>query len=227
MQHFRQLSAFKKSRAFLSHPKITMEKKGKEIPITSTAKIKEAAHALFLQKGFTATTIRDIAELAGTNVAALNYHFGSKKNLFEVVMLEKIQLLLGKLTPIFSNESTSLEQKIEAMVNSYIDFLLNDPDLITFILNEIRKNNFDFIAKARLSELVYQSYFMRQLKETSGFDNPIQFLMSLVGMIIFPFVAKPVILQTGLVAREAFEQRMQERKTLIPLWFKSILNAKP
>ncbi len=203
-----------------------MKKKARDPEAASVAKIKKAAHKVFLQKGFASTTIRDIAEAAGTNVALLNYHFGSKKNLFEEVMLEKIRELLGRLTPIFTNETTTLEQKVNGLVDSYIDFLLNDPDLVTFILNEIRKGNFDFIVKARLDELVHQSFFMKQLKEASGDVNPIQFLFSIVAMIIFPFVARPVIIQTKLVDQDAFQQMMLERKKLIPLWINQILNGK-
>jgi len=202
-----------------------MGKKIKEDTASSTIKIKEAAHKLFLQNGYGSTSIREIAETAGTNVALLNYHFGSKQNLFEEVVLEKIQLLLGRLKPIFSDEHTSLDQKIEAMVDTYIDFLLEDPDLLTFVLNEIRKNNFEFIAKTRLGELVHQSFFMKQLKVATGSTNPLQLLMSIVAMLVYPFVARPVIIQTRLADNHEFHQMMLERKKLIPVWVRSMLKT--
>ena len=37
-------------------------------------------------EGIQGATIRKIADLAGVNVAAINYHFGSKEQLFEIVM---------------------------------------------------------------------------------------------------------------------------------------------
>jgi AcrR family transcriptional regulator len=46
----------------------------------------EAAIACIERKGIQATTSRDIAAEAGANVAALNYHFGSKAALVEVAM---------------------------------------------------------------------------------------------------------------------------------------------
>jgi AcrR family transcriptional regulator len=45
----------------------------------------EAALKLFAEKGFRATSIRDIVTEAGSNVAAVNYHFGSKDNLYREV----------------------------------------------------------------------------------------------------------------------------------------------
>lgn len=41
-----------------------------------------AASRLFAEKGFRDSTIAEICNRAGTNVAAVNYHFGNKKNLY-------------------------------------------------------------------------------------------------------------------------------------------------
>ena len=41
-----------------------------------------AASELFAQKGFLETTNADICEKARANTAAVNYHFGSKENLY-------------------------------------------------------------------------------------------------------------------------------------------------
>ena len=45
-----------------------------------------AATTLFAERGFHGTTVRDIAERAGANVAAGNYHYGSKKALYLEVL---------------------------------------------------------------------------------------------------------------------------------------------
>jgi len=42
----------------------------------------DAATSLFAERGFRSTPIRDIARMAGANVASINYHFGSKENLY-------------------------------------------------------------------------------------------------------------------------------------------------
>ncbi|WP_432327483.1 TetR family transcriptional regulator [Mucilaginibacter sp. P25] len=51
-------------------------------------KILNAARSIFTKKGFLATTVRDIATEANTNVASVNYYFRSKENLFEFIMDE-------------------------------------------------------------------------------------------------------------------------------------------
>lgn len=201
-----------------------MANKKKADTTSTTLKIKEAAHKLFVKKGFASTTIREIAEEAGTNVALLNYHFGSKQHLFELVIQEKLHSFFAQLAPILSDETTTLEEKIQGLVNSYIDFLCNDPDLVTFILNEIRKENFTFIPVNKVDELIVKSYFMQQLKAACGNLDPKQLFLSIIAMTVFPFAAKPLVIQIGLVEKEGFHDMMQERKKQIPLLLKSMLN---
>ncbi len=47
--------------------------------------ILNAAEALFYEKGFAETSLRMITAKAGVNLAAVNYHFGSKKELIQAV----------------------------------------------------------------------------------------------------------------------------------------------
>jgi AcrR family transcriptional regulator len=47
----------------------------------------EAAEALFAEKGFEVVAVREIMQQAQTNVAAVNYHFGSREGLVNLVML--------------------------------------------------------------------------------------------------------------------------------------------
>lgn len=48
-------------------------------------RILDAAEVLFAERGFTETSLRTITSTAGVNLAAVNYHFGSKKELIQAV----------------------------------------------------------------------------------------------------------------------------------------------
>jgi AcrR family transcriptional regulator len=50
-------------------------------------KILHAATVLFAERGFTETSLRTITGMADVNLAAVNYHFGSKKALINAVFL--------------------------------------------------------------------------------------------------------------------------------------------
>ncbi len=54
-------------------------------PIPTKDKLLDAAEQLFARKGFGEVSIRALATAAGVNVAAVNYHFHSKENLFHEV----------------------------------------------------------------------------------------------------------------------------------------------
>jgi AcrR family transcriptional regulator len=53
-------------------------------------RILSQAEILFAQKGFHAVSVREITTAADSNLAAVNYHFGNKKNLYLCVFREKM-----------------------------------------------------------------------------------------------------------------------------------------
>ena len=50
----------------------------------------DAAETLFMEHGFEATSLRLITAAAGVNLAAVNYHFGSKEELFQAVLTRRL-----------------------------------------------------------------------------------------------------------------------------------------
>ena len=55
--------------------------------------ILQAAESLFIKHGFEATTLRQITATAGVNLAAVNYHFGSKEALLQEVFKHRLRQL--------------------------------------------------------------------------------------------------------------------------------------
>ena len=194
--------------------------------LSTEEKIREAARKLFTKKGYSATRTRDIAEEAGLNLALLNYYFRSKEKLFAIIMVEKLQKFFGFLLPIIYDESTSLESKLETISAGYLDLLMVNPDLPFFILNEIRNNPDLIVNVVKRKDFLKNSVFLKQLKDQRPDADPLQFLLSLLGMCIFPFVMKPGFQKITDTNDHKFFQMMEERKKLIPVWSKAILKAK-
>lgn len=193
-----------------------------EKDLSTEEKIKAAARIVFLKKGFSGTRTRDIAEEAGINLALLNYYFRSKEKLFQQVIMEKVQMIFGVSFPIANNPQTSLNEKIELLADNYIALLLNNPDLPLFVLSEIRNNPVHFQNKVGIN-MLRESSFVKQLIEKKPDVNPVQFLISLLGMIIFPFAANPLLQAAQLVEESNFDNLMQQRKQLIPQWVSAML----
>src|SRR6202521_5752648 len=53
-------------------------------------RILDAAEQLFMEHGFEATSLRSLTTAASVNLAAVNYHFGSKEELFEAVLTRRL-----------------------------------------------------------------------------------------------------------------------------------------
>lgn len=189
-------------------------------------KIKEAARKVFTRKGYAATRTRDIAEEAGINLALLNYYFRSKEKLFGQVMIEKIQQFFGLLFPIMNDTSTKLEVKIELIVSSYIDMLSANPDLPLFVLSEMRLHSEQIGKILQAGKINADMSFIKQLKEKNAAIDPLHFFMNILGMTVFPFVAKPAFSLIGFTDKNKLEIIMKERKKLIPMWAKAMLKAK-
>jgi AcrR family transcriptional regulator len=202
-------------------------KKKHDTPDRSTEeKIKEAARIVFTRKGFAATRTRDIAEEAGLNLALLNYYFRSKEKLFEIVMLEKMQVFFGFIGPIISDESSTLEMKVEEIVSRYIDMLQDNPDIPFFILGEARNNPAIMANAMPRKDFLKNSFFIKQLKERKPDQDPYQFLLTMLGMIIFPFLMKPLFQKITDTEDPKFKQMMKVRRELIPAWCRAILKGR-
>ena len=59
-------------------------------PTDTKSRILDAAEELFMEHGFEATSLRLITTAAGVNLAAVNYHFGSKEELFQAVLTRRL-----------------------------------------------------------------------------------------------------------------------------------------
>lgn len=202
--------------------------------LSTEAKIKAAAKKLFTQKGFSATKTRDIAQEAGINLALLNYYFRSKDKLFEIVMRENVLLFLsGMLESMQHSEHLSLEQKLEILIDRYIDMLIANPDLPFFILSISRTNALegeksDDPLLNGMKQL--RAYFFKEIMENIQAGkiqaiHPLHFMANMMSLIVFPFAASSLLkTRTGISDKE-FEQLMLERKKLIPVWLKAMFTA--
>lgn len=202
------------------------KKTSKSKEISTEEKIKTAARKVFTQKGFAAARTRDIAEEAGINLALLNYYFRSKEKLFDLVMAEKMQEFFGILVPVLNDPATSLENKIRSVAEYYIGLILENPELPLFVLSEIRGGQQGFLKMIQKSDFFNRSVFIKQLAEKRPDIIPFQFLVSILGMCLFPFLMRPVLQKVANLHNEEFKQLMLERKELIPLWTKAMLKAK-
>ena len=197
--------------------------------LSTEEKIKQAAKEIFQQKGFAGAKTRDIAEKAGINLALLNYYFRSKEKLFGLVMEDSVQeLFLIIRTEVFDSES-SLMEKIVKIVNTYFDVLKTNANLPLFILGEIQANPDTFAERLNLpNDFLVNTALYQQVKaqlKIAGIEhiNPLHILINVLSLTIFPFIASPMIRTLSNFPGNNFDLFIEERRTLIPIWIKSML----
>lgn len=89
-------------------------------------RIVRSSGPIFAEKGFEGTTVRELCAAAEVNLAAVNYHFGSKETLYlEVVQLAHREKLL-RVPPPQWPEGASAEEKLRAFVRTILNRCLGE-----------------------------------------------------------------------------------------------------
>ncbi|TMI93371.1 MAG: TetR/AcrR family transcriptional regulator [Bacteroidetes bacterium] len=86
--------------------------------------IMEAAEELFANKGFDGTSVRDIAEEAGVNLAMISYYFGSKEKLMESLFQYRGHYITLQLENMLQNKEMSSLQKVYGVIDSYMERIM-------------------------------------------------------------------------------------------------------
>ncbi|MCW8806475.1 MAG: TetR family transcriptional regulator [Rhodanobacter sp.] len=94
-------------------------------PGSTKERILSAAEALFAQRGFDGASLRQLTAAAGVNLAAVNYHFGSKEKLVEQVFRRRLDALnadrLAALANVAGKPGTTLEDVLAAYIRPALE----------------------------------------------------------------------------------------------------------
>ncbi|BDS05011.1 hypothetical protein NT6N_00510 [Oceaniferula spumae] len=128
-------------------------------------KLIESAIRVFAEQGFRAGKVADIVKGAGANIAAVNYHFGSKEQIF-VAALRQAFADANEVYPSKGDldESAPAEQKVAAVARAVLRRSFDEGKAGNFnrimgktmhvpgspvelILNEVRSMELDYVEK--------------------------------------------------------------------------------
>ena len=187
--------------------------------MTTEEKIFNAARIVFQKKGFAGARMQEIADEAGINKAMLHYCFKNKELLFQAVFMNAFSQLAPQINEIF-NSRDSVFEKIRKFTHSYISFVILNPYLPPFVIQEMN-NNPEFVLSFLENEnRPNPALLIAQIEKeiASGIIKPInpkQLLMNLISMTVFPFAAQMMIKGMLQISDTEFNQMMEERKTSI------------
>lgn len=146
-----------------------MNTKLRKAEITKKA-ILDAAEQLFVEKGHESASMRDITQLAHVNLAAINYHFGSKDELVIAVMKRRLGAInTERLRLLDELEAQAGDNPIKPslIVNAFFGSLLqyagderHDGGIFLRLLEQTMVNPSSFISAivAKENALVFERY---------------------------------------------------------------------
>lgn len=153
-----------------------------------------AARAEFAQQGYRGTTIRTIAERADVTAAMVHYHFGNKHGLYLAVIRDTLEPVIATLQAGVQGEA-----QLADVIRSYMQLLQRTPELPLLIMRDVladdgaMRESFirDFAANAgrQIRALLEREAASGELREDI---EPRFAAVSLLGMAVFPFLARPI-----------------------------------
>lgn len=120
----------------------------KETPSDLTReRLIEAATSLLIERGFDFASVREITLKAGTNLAAVNYHFGCKDNLMQAVLWRHLQPLIGlrqeRLAALRArceaeSRSATFDEVVDAWLDPALERIQQQPETMGLIDRMVR-----------------------------------------------------------------------------------------
>ena len=144
------------------------------------------AEELFAQKGYEGSTVRDIAQAAGVNLAMISYYFGSKEKLIETLFAERMGSIRLRIESVVNNTAINPFQKLEILIDQHIERVFEKQPFYMVMLHEQMLNKNEAIL---LSIRKYKLEFINLIKEVIDqgkkqelFKNDVDIMLLLTSM---------------------------------------------
>lgn len=186
---------------------------------TTREKILTTATELFLKKGVDRVGVREIAAKADINLSLMNYYFKSKEKLLELIFDNLINQKASTLRSILESDM-QIEEKVRSYSSTYIDLLLDNPLLVSFVLSILHRSPDKMKGMNSVLKLYNSEKFCMQLAAEGEAGkirkiDPEQFFISMLSLIIFPFAIKELIVDRNKFKKKEYIHFIEHRKELI------------
>lgn len=194
----------------------------------------ETSERLFAQKGFDATSVRDIAEEAGINVAMISYYFGSKEKLMEAIFEAKIGKVQMRVEELLKDDSLLPFEKIYTLIDEHIERVMHSQHFYRIMISEQLTNKNPAILqtvkqlKVRNAELI--STLIKEGQQKGFFKKKVDVVLMLntmLGTVWQSIISKEhyrEFTNSQLLTDEEYETQLKKKlSTHIKTLFKAIL----
>ena len=183
-------------------------------------KILKAAKKVFHRKGMAGTRMQEVADEAGINKALLHYYFRSKQLLFESVFKDAIKDALPAIWTVLGSD-LQLFDKIRAFAEGYIETISKDPFIPSFVVSELQRDPEGLLKMIQASKMEGRKVFGQQLANAVKDGrirtiDPLQLFVDMMSLCVYPFIAKPMIMEFNGLSEKKYKEFIEERKRHIP-----------
>ncbi|WP_409421952.1 CerR family C-terminal domain-containing protein [Pseudaeromonas sp. ZJS20] len=158
-----------------------------------------AATRVFLAEGFRAARVKEIAELAGVRLSAINYHFGGKEGLYLAVLRHHGDLALARASLASDEPNQSLEQRFAFAIHGLVLRMLDDSNecrLAQLMLRELANPTPALDVMFQQFSLPQAKVILALLQEvlgpTASHETQVRCLLSLFGQCMCYVMARPL-----------------------------------
>jgi AcrR family transcriptional regulator len=95
---------------------------------TTRERITIAAGEMFAERGFDGTTVRDICQRAGANIAAVNYYFGDKQRLYVEAVVQAHRWRMKQFPLPKWDDDTPAETKLADFITTFVRRVRSGPE---------------------------------------------------------------------------------------------------
>lgn len=179
---------------------------------TTEDKIIQAAEKIFVRDGYDGARMQDIANEAEINKALLHYYFRSKEKLFQQILQRKMSTFLPKIQMIVKADMT-VPAKLEAIVEGYLQMLFANPRLPIFLIYSAYRDPsiLEHMPREIFDDLI--GFLRKAIKQGEMKKvDPEQLIVSIMGMCVFPFVARPIASHMLGKDEEEYSRFLKKRK---------------
>lgn len=154
-------------------------------------------HTKILMQNNTHITIKDIAESCFINIAAVNYHFGSKENLLLIVMDEVVDELKTDIIKLIANHKNemAIELFLEEIITFIYNFALDNVGVLNylFLTKEIQTESTNALVKTFFTENEFTQMVYENLQSSFHTENAKE--LTARYMILFSSFSIPLFIQ--------------------------------
>jgi AcrR family transcriptional regulator len=147
--------------------------------------VRAAALRLFKEKGYHATSMRDIANAVGMNKGSLYSYIRSKEDLLIPVFDRAQGVLLAEIEQITSDSSLTPTERLKRAIHAHVGAVANNLDVLTVYLSEWRQLATESLATNRTQRERYAGLFRQILEDgvASGEFRPMDTRVVMLGTI--------------------------------------------